>query len=73
VTLLKFTRKKKSGVGIVTMVFDLHTGHSSSVGVPNTLNIVFSWSISLSPGKYGILSISSANMHPTDHISTAVL
>ena len=52
---------------------DHHTGHSSSVGVPSALNIVLSWSMSLSPGRYGILSINSASIHPTDHISTAVL
>jgi hypothetical protein len=46
------------------------TGHSSSVGVPKALKIVFSWSMSLSPGRYGIRSISSAKIHPTDQIST---
>lgn len=50
-----------------------HTGQSSSVGVPRARKVVFSWSISLSPGRYGIRSISSAKMHPTDHISTAEL
>jgi hypothetical protein len=35
--------------------------------------MVLSWSMSLSPGRYGVLNMSSANMQPTDHMSTAEL
>jgi len=49
------------------------TGHSSSVGVPSARKIVLSWSMSVSPGRYGVRSISSAKMQPTDQISTALL
>lgn len=48
-------------------------GQSSSVGVPRARKMVFNWSISLSPGRYGIRSISSAKMQPTDQMSTAEL
>jgi hypothetical protein len=49
------------------------TGQSSSVGVPSARKIVFSWSISVSPGRYGVRSMSSAKMHPVDQMSTPVL
>lgn len=49
------------------------TGQSSSVGVPSARKVVFNWSISDSPGRYGVRNISSAKIHPTDQMSTAVL
>ena len=49
------------------------TGQSSSVGVPSARKIVLSWSMSVSPGRYGVRSMSSAKMQPTDQTSTAVL
>jgi hypothetical protein len=40
------------------------SGHCSTVGVPKAANIFPSWSISVSPAKYGVRSISSAKMQP---------
>jgi len=48
------------------------TGQSSSVGVPSARKVVFNWSMSDSPGRYGVRNINSAKMHPTDQMSTAV-
>lgn len=47
-------------------------GHESSVGVPSNLKMCRSCCNSESPGKSGVLRDNSANMHPTDHISTDV-
>lgn len=49
------------------------TGQSSSVGVPRARKIVFNWSMSVSPGRYGMRSMSSASIVPTDQMSTAEL
>lgn len=50
----------------------LTPGQMASLGVPKVLNILYNWSISESPGKNGILFDSSANIAPTDQMSTAV-
>lgn len=47
-------------------------GQTSSVGVPNNLNVLSNWSICESPGNSGCIVNISANIHPTLHISTAV-
>ena len=47
-------------------------GHIDSLGVPRSLKMRNSISISLSPGHRGRLFASSAKMHPMDHISTPV-
>ena len=44
--------------------------HSLGVGVPWNWKILKIWSISESPLKRGLFSMSSANMHPTAQIST---
>ena len=46
---------------------------SSEEGVPNTEMIRCTWSRKSSPGKRGCLPKSSARMHPTDQISTALV
>lgn len=48
----------------------LMLGQVSSVGVPWNWRILKIWSISQSPAKSGFLSISSAKMQPTAHVST---
>ncbi len=49
-------------------------GHVSSVGVPSSLNILFSWSSTSLPGKSGRPALaSSAKMQPADHMSIDVV
>lgn len=48
---LKHRMKRENVWTAISGGIKFHTGHSSSVGVPSALNIVLSWSISLSPGK----------------------
>jgi hypothetical protein len=64
--------EKQNQQGFVQSSID-GTGQSSSDGVPSARKMVFSWSISLSPGRYGVRSMSSANIVPTDQMSTAEL
>lgn len=42
---------------------------SSSLGVPNKLTILCTWSSQSLPGKSGVLLINSAMMQPMDHTS----
>lgn len=49
-----------------------YSGHESFVGGPKSLNIIERSSISALAWKSGSFNISSANIHPTDHMSTAV-
>jgi hypothetical protein len=46
---------------------------SSELGVPSTEMILWTWSRKSSPGKSGCRPNSSARMHPTDQISTALV
>ncbi len=50
----------------------LNPGQIRSLGVPSKEKILCSCSISAFPGKSGLRVSSSAKMHPTDHMSTAV-
>lgn len=64
-------------VGTRQLIFDTfgreeYPGHLSSFGAPSTLNIFNISSTSPSPGKSGSPVNISANIHPIDHISTAV-
>jgi hypothetical protein len=46
---------------------------SSEEGVPNTEMMRCTWSRKSSPGNSGCLPNSSARMHPTDQMSTALV
>lgn len=50
----------------------LTPGQTSSVGVPRSLKMWSNCWSSESPGNRGDLRDNSANMHPTDHMSTGV-
>ena len=45
-------------------------GHSDSLGVPRARKIMSSWLASLSAGRYGVRSMSSAKIHPAAQMST---
>lgn len=49
-----------------------YSGHESFVGEPRSLNIMEISSISVLAWKSGSFNKSSANIHPTDHMSMAV-
>ena len=54
-------------------LYAIRTGQVVSVGVPRAENMVLSCSISVSPGRNGFLSSSSARIQPHAQMSTPVL
>merc|ERR1719333_969977 len=72
--LTAFLKSLPSHLGNAPLKLDSRDtpGQLASEGVPHTMNILNSWSISDSPGNSGVREMSSAKMVPTDQISMEV-
>mmetsp|Transcript_16085 Transcript_16085/g.42240 ORF Transcript_16085/g.42240 Transcript_16085/m.42240 type:complete len:244 (+) Transcript_16085:238-969(+) len=64
--------KTSFGAMVSALGMLLKPGQFFSSGVPMTLKMSCSCSTSVLPGKRGLPRISSARMHPADHMSTGV-
>nr|GMD87244.1 hypothetical protein Iba_chr14bCG13840 [Ipomoea batatas] len=71
-TIVAVTLGGHFGKALLKSGREVTPGHVSSFGVPITLHILKSSSISESPGNNGRWFTISANIQPTDHTSTGV-